>query len=328
MSNHPFTGVHYPPSSVNLSKLDNNNAFDALDFGGIMNNSYSPGNNHNNMTGLVQNQPQQQQQQQQRMQMSRQNFHSYSQMNGSPKQDAPLSPDERYRHNSQNSLNSVQPNPIFISCDQVSKQSSEMPTTDNWCTIAYHELSSRIGEMFHVKRKDRRVTIDGFTEPSVKNNRFSLGVLNNINRSEVTRNVRQHIGKGIEVHWVNNVVMLKCVSENPVFVQSPNCNQKHGWNIATVVKVPKGCCLAIFDMDVFAKTLADEVKKGFEEVFALSKMCTVRISFVKGWGREYRRQSIMNTPCWIEIRLNGPLKWIDIVLNEIEGPKQVIGSCS
>lgn len=346
MASHPFPGllpneINYPPSSVNnLSPLNSpmtsnrerngNNAFDTLDFGTTTVSSC-----HSNpcfsSSALVSNQPEVNN----KPAINTFNGHlipnsNYSNISNSCRnqRDAPLSPDDRFRHNSQSSMNSVQPNPIYISCDQVSKQSSEMPQTDNWCTIAYHELSSRIGEMFHVKRKDKRVVIDGFTEPSLKNNRFSLGVLNNINRSQVTRSVRQHIGKGIEVSWVNNVVMLKCVSENPVFVQSPNSNQKHGWNIATVVKVPKGCCLAIFDMDVFAKTLADEVKKGFEEVFALSKMCTVRISFVKGWGREYRRQSIMNTPCWIEIRLNGPLKWIDIVLNEIEGPKQVIGSCS
>jgi len=309
-----------------------NNALDQIDFGNAspkftypqshqLNPSHSPQQSHQNSFNY-QTQP-----------TSVATTHANSSAT-IPKNEAPLSPDQygqqisRQRFNSNQSASYEISNPIAIQSDQVSKQSSEMPCTDHWCTIAYHELSSRIGEMFHVKRKDTCAMIDGFTEPSMKNNRFSLGVLNNINRSEVTRNVRQHIGKGIEVHWMNNIVMLKCVSENPVFVQSPNCNQKHGWNIATVVKVPKGCCLAIFDMDVFAQTLAAEVKKGFEEVFALSKMCTVRISFVKGWGREYRRQSIMNTPCWIEIRLNGPLKWIDIVLNEIEGPKHVIGSCS
>ena len=86
-------------------------------------------------------------------------------------------------------------------------------------------------------------------------------------------------------------------------------------------------CLRYPKLAYFSKSINLSVL-GNISFLKICSMCTVRISFVKGWGREYRRQSIMNTPCWIEIRLNGPLKWIDIVLNEIEGPKQIIGSCS
>lgn len=49
----------------------------------------------------------------------------------------------------------------------------------------------------------------------------------------------------------------------------------------------------------------------------LRRLCILRLSFVKGWGPDYPRKTIKETPCWIEIHLHRALQLLDEVLHRI-----------
>ncbi|XP_055300164.1 protein mothers against dpp-like [Sitodiplosis mosellana] len=198
-----------------------------------------------------------------------------------------------------------------------------------WATVAYYELNSRVGEQFRCSTNSHSLIVDGFTHPSCKtSNRFCLGQLSNISRNSTIESTRKHIGKGVSIYYRGQELYLDCLSDHPIFVQGSMINHIHGFDPHVVCKVLPRFSLKIFDFTEFSNLLGNVVHSGFEATYGLTKMCTIRISFVKGWGTTYHRLDVTSTPCWIELHLNGPLKWLDQVLTQMGSPMAGITSVS
>ena len=79
--------------------------------------------------------------------------------------------------------------PRMSSANELLPLISTLPYPDNWCSIAYYELDTQVGETFKVASSCRVVTVDGYVDPSAAD-RFCLGALSNVHRTEQSERAR------------------------------------------------------------------------------------------------------------------------------------------
>ncbi|KAG9510547.1 Mothers against decapentaplegic-like 1 [Fragariocoptes setiger] len=269
--------------------------------------------------------------------MSPQSFHSASSFG--PYGNAP-SPTQSFesqtpppaysdRDNGQSQMDTDQPVDTHTSTLPQQMPRGPSDNASRWCRITYWELSTRVGEPFTAS--SCVVTVDGFTDPSNHNNRFSLGTLSNINRNKSIEDTRKHIHKGVRLETTGSEIIAECLSDASIFVQSRNCNIANNFHTLAVVKMPPRCRLTIFNRSLFLDMLNQAMsspENRYEKVFSLNNQCSIRMSFVKGWGSAYARQDVTSTPCWIDIQLLEPLAIIDRNLRGIGSPQSGITSTS
>ncbi|XP_040572359.1 mothers against decapentaplegic homolog 4 [Lepeophtheirus salmonis] len=229
---------------------------------------------------------------------------------------------------------------------------SKSPMPEFWCSIAYFELDTQVGETFKVPSAWRSVTVDGYVDPS-GGNRFCLGALSNVHRTEASERARMHIGKGIQLDLQGEGdVWIRCQSDHSVFVQSYYLDREAGRSPGDAVhKIYPLAYTKVFDLrqcyhqmqqqaataNAAAAAQAAAVAGhlpgpqsvgGIAPAISLSaaagigvddlrRLCILRLSFVKGWGPDYNRKSIKDTPCWIEVHLHRALQLLDEVLHSI-----------
>ncbi|XP_062310932.1 mothers against decapentaplegic homolog 4 [Osmerus eperlanus] len=227
---------------------------------------------------------------------------------------------------------------------------SNHPAPDYWCSIAYFEMDVQVGETFKVPSSCPVVTVDGYVDPS-GGDRFCLGQLSNVHRTEAIERARLHIGKGVQLECKGEGdVWVRCLSDHAVFVQSYYLDREAGRAPGDAVhKIYPSAYIKVFDLRQCHRQMQQQAATaqaaaaaqaaavagnipgpgsvgGIAPAISLSaaagigvddlrRLCILRMSFVKGWGPDYPRQSIKETPCWIEIHLHRALQLLDEVLH-------------
>ncbi|CAF93253.1 unnamed protein product, partial [Tetraodon nigroviridis] len=186
-----------------------------------------------------------------------------------------------------------------------SPSASNHPGPEFWCSISYFEMDVQVGEMFKVPSSCPVVTVDGYVDPS-GGDRFCLGQLSNVHRTDASERARLHIGKGVQLECGGEGhVWMRCLSDHAVFVQSYYLDREAG-------RAPGDAVHKIYPGAYVKVGLSAAAGIGVDD---LRRLCILRLSFVKGWGPDYPRQSIKHTPCWVEVHLHRALQLLDEVLH-------------
>lgn len=72
-----------------------------------------------------------------------------------------------------------------------------------------------------------------------------------------------------------------------------------------------GHAMSVFPLNVLENLMCEAQKRGPEAILALQRTCTMRVSFGKGWGKDYRLQNVLGVPAWIEVQFVSALADLD-----------------
>lgn len=128
---------------------------------------------------------------------------------------------------------------------------SRQPPPEYWCSVAYFELDTQVGETFKVpsSKVPPKVVVDGYVDPS-GGSRFCLGALSNVHRTEQSERARLHIGKGVQLDLCGEGdVWIRCLSDHSVFVQSYYLDREAGRSPGDAVhKIYPAAYIKVFDL--------------------------------------------------------------------------------
>ena len=79
-----------------------------------------------------------------------------------------------------------------------------------WCSIAYYERDIQVGETFKVLDTFREVTVDGGMDMTAVGDRFCLGPLSNVHRTDASEKARYEMFFLSESHF-DFIMSIECI---------------------------------------------------------------------------------------------------------------------
>ena len=161
------------------------------------------------------------------------------------------------------------------------------------------------------------IGVDGWTCPN-DSRRFCLGIIRSFKHDLTVDIIKRQICNGIEIVSVDGKVVVRNLCDYSIFLRSEFTNARHHAAPGSVQKVNSGFEIDVFDQKFFGAAV-DLAKKtnlpeGYEKIYSLKELCSIYVSFVKGWGCGYKRRELFETPIWLEIKLVRPLQDLDKIL--------------
>uniref|UniRef100_A0A0N5B1S4 MH2 domain-containing protein n=1 Tax=Strongyloides papillosus TaxID=174720 RepID=A0A0N5B1S4_STREA len=193
---------------------------------------------------------------------------------------------------------------------------SELPYYEDnaWCHLKYWEFHSRTGATY--RGRSDTIIVDGFCNKDGAKNRFSLGSLTSPERNVAISKVLCQIGGGCHIIKIGDNVKIQSKCKSPIFIQCPMQGGISGTDPACVYRLSPGSEICIYDHEVFSRMLRKA--EGMVGLINLQQYYQTRISFIKGWGENYRRKCITDSPCWLEILVIKPMLMIDSIMMEMD----------
>ncbi|TRY68318.1 hypothetical protein TCAL_08075 [Tigriopus californicus] len=180
---------------------------------------------------------------------------------------------------------------------KATQKQDDLESSRPWCRLAYWECKDRRGEPFPVISN----SVDVFTHLPKGSGLCLENVFGQspIPKDKAVLKTRQKIGQGILLSHEDSTgqVWVYNRTRDAIFVHSPTLDPPAP-RMDVVHKIMPGRSAQIFDYEKSWIFQRDRDPRDFP-----MDPYSVQISFVKGWGREYKRPDVLLCPCWLEIRM-------------------------
>ncbi|KAF1745244.1 hypothetical protein MXB_370, partial [Myxobolus squamalis] len=200
-------------------------------------------------------------------------------------------------------------------------------TCKYWCAVNYYEYHKKRGISYASNSKV--INIDFGTE-EISPSCYGLKSFKTLNKNDEFTLFKSSLGNSLKLTHGGGEVIIECLAKSvAVFVCSSNFNLKNNKPYNSVHRLERGDTITVkiiiidievFDYHDFAPLLARCIAHSYEAVYRLLSWTIIRVSFIKGWGPNFKRQSPDDTPMWFEIKLIGPMNWLDRIIRQLVSP--------